>query len=342
MKLFFRRRARAAALTVSVFAMCALASFAPLFADEGILIPREVYVGDTAEFSFSSGAFASVLEDGTLFALPPNELPASDAVDVKSILVSQHGQTASVTIRFVPWESGVIRLPSFKLKGIAVTPPVVRIGSLIEKTGKTAIEPPRSPLLVPGTTWILYGLIAAIIVATVLGVIAVVALARYLLQSPLRRQAGRRAAILFRELKNLERKSGKISFASWYAAFALSVRRYFGAYCDGDFGSLLSSTGTEIAGRVRDLDVSLASSVASLFSSMDEIRFGSGVTPESVSVWTEPLSARATADIDAVRALVVSLEASASAREVAAREVAARESASSDAAQKKEDSHARV
>lgn len=342
MKSFLGHRARTIALTVSAFAMCALASFVPLFADEGILIPREVYVGDTAEFSFSSGAFASVLEDGTLFALPPNEIPASDAVDVKSILVSQHGQTASVTIRFVPWASGVIRLPSFKLKGVAVTPPVVRIGSLIEKTGKTAIEPPRSPLLVPGTTWILYGLIAAILVATVAGIVVAVRLARYLLQSPLRRQAGRRAAILFRELKNLERKAGKISFDSWYAAFALSVRRYFGAYCDGDFGALLSSTGTEISSRVRDLDASLASSVASLFSAMDEIRFGSAVAPESVSGWTELMSARVSADLDTVRAIVAGLEASASAREAAVREVAARESAAHESPQKKEDSHARV
>ena len=310
---------------------------AALSADEGMLIPREVFIGDTAELSFSSGSFSSVLEDGTLFALPSEDLPKSDDVEVKSILVSQRGSTAAVTVRFVPWASGVVRLPSFKLKGVAVTPPVVRIGSLLEKTGKTTIEPPRSPLLVPGTTWMLYGLIAAILVATIAGAVAAVKLARYLLLSPLRRQTGKRAAILLREMKNLERKAGKIPMHAWYAAFALSLRRYFGAYCDGDFGSLLSSTGTEIARRLRGLDPALAVRVASVFSGMDEIRFGSAAAadsadsaPDDASTETSGLSAfvsRELADLESMRILISDLEASALEREASERETAQKENA---------------
>ena len=312
-------------------ASLAAAACGALFADEGMLIPREVFIGDMAELSFTTGAFTAVLDDGTLFALPAEDLPKSDDVEVKSILVSQRGSTAAVTVRFVPWASGVVRLPSFKLKGVAVTPPVVRIGSLIEKTGRTTIEPPRSPLLVPGTTWMLYGLIAAILVATVAGIIAAVKLAHYLLLSPLRRQTGKRAVILLRDLKSLERKAGKIPVSSWYASFALSIRRYFGAYCDGDFGSLLSSTGTEIAGRLRGLDLSLAERAVSLFSDMDEIRFGSSAashaSPSAESPGDSAYASREVSDLEEMRLFLSDLEASALEREASAREAAQKENA---------------
>jgi hypothetical protein len=335
---FARRLARIIALVAAL----AVSGGWALSADGGMLIPREVFIGDTAELSFTTGAFSAVLHDGTLFALPAEDLPKSDDVDVKSILVSQRGSTAAVTVRFVPWASGAVRLPSFKLKGVAVTPPVVRIGSLLEKTGKTTIEPPRSPLLVPGTTWMLYGLIAAILAAAVVGIIAAVKLARYFLLSPLRRQTGRRSAILLRDLKSLERKAGKIPVQSWYASFALSVRRYFGAYCDGDFGSLLSSTGTEIARRLRDLDSGLANRAASLFSDMDEIRFGrspvaaahaataaDSVTADALTV--SAFASRELADLESMRVLLADLETSAAEREALSREAA-----------QKEDVHARV
>lgn len=281
----FHAKKRVVASFLAVAPLMLFLALAPaaLCASEGILIPREVFVGDTAELSFESGAFSSILEPGTLYALPSEDFPVSDDLAIKSILVAQNGAAASVTIRFVPWKAGVLTIPSFELKKVRVMPPVVRIASLVEKTGRTVIEPARPPLLVPGTTWLLYGSVAAFLCLAALGSFAAVRLGKYFLQSPGKRNAKRRAAVFMKEAKALERAAGKTSSSSWYARFSLLLRRYLGAFCEEDFLAFLPLTGSEISFRVRcktePMDPSgsgaFADRTAALFSASDAIRFGS-------------------------------------------------------------------
>jgi hypothetical protein len=251
---------------------------------EGFLVPREVYVGDTAELSFESSAFASSLESGTLYSVPPGDIDESSDVSVKSVLVAQNGSTASVTVRFVPWVAGMLRLPSFHVGKITVAPPSVMIPSLLEKTGKTSLEPARSPLLVPGTTWMLYGTILAAIALIAGGVIAVAKLAAWFLRTPGKRLAGRRVALFLRELRALEKKKEKIPGELWLAGFSLTLRRYLGAFCAHDLDAFLSLTGSEISLVFASSDAGDSSpNVAVLLSSIDRIRFGGAVFSPSLA-----------------------------------------------------------
>jgi len=261
-----------------------------LQATPGILMPQEVFVGDTAEFSFGTASLNSVIADGILFTVPSEGLPSSYELTVESIVVFRNGNSETVTIRFVPWISGVLQIPAFEIKKLKITPPPVRIASLVEKTGKNTLERARSPLLVPGTTWLLYAVIAAVIAAIAAGSYACLKLYRYFVETPGKRLAGKRVRLFLREMRILEREIKRISIPIWYASFAASLRRYFGAFCTGNLESFLALTGPEIVCCVREKlgesavpgagsgapageHDALADRAADLFSSVDHVRF---------------------------------------------------------------------
>ena len=247
-------------------------------AGAGVLVPREVYVGDTAEFSFTTGAFNGTLEAGALVTVPDESISVSADATVSSILVRRDASFSTVTVSFIPWTTGLLRLPSFTLKKIRVIPPPVRIYSIVEKTGISELEPPRSPLLVPGTTLILYALVAASAVALAAALVFVSRLRRYLECNQEKIQSGRRLRLAMRELKGLERLLRKVGYLEWYALFAAALRRYFGNLLGEGPSSVLSLTASEIALLLRRsvafADIhTLSGNVESLLAAIDGIRF---------------------------------------------------------------------
>jgi len=287
-------------------ALAGVALSAPLAAGSGVLVPREVFVGDSAELTFETNAFASVLESGTVLTVPSADLPVFPDATIESIRVmpSLTGKSgiASVSIRFVPWIAGALTLPSFTLNKIRLTPPPVRITSLIDKTGRAALEGPRSPLLIPGTTYLLYGAIAVGLAAVTALLVLLVRLRRYLLQNTGRKQSGRRVRLALRQLKALDRNRQKLEIGPWYERYSFIVRSYLGAFCAGSPDFFSSSTGTEIIDGLRlPLDGhdagDLLSGVRGLLGRVDIIRFSG-----------RPAEDRRSEDIQTIRDLIPLLE----------------------------------
>lgn len=271
-------------------------------AGAGVLVPREVYVGDTAEFSFTTGAFNGVLEAGAEANVPDESISVSADATVSSILVRRDASFSTVTVRFIPWSTGLLRLPAFTLKKIRVIPPPVRIYSIVEKTGINELEPPRSPLLVPGTTLILYAFVAASAVALAAALVFVSRLRRYLEFNQEKIQSGRRLRLSIRELKRLEHLIRKVGYLEWYALFAASLRRYFGNLLGEGPSTVLSLTASEIALLLRRSAASgdihtLAGNVESLLAAIDGIRFSGRDHEDSRA-----------SDIAEARSLIVLLE----------------------------------
>lgn len=277
----------------------------------GILVPREVFVGDSAELSFTTGAFNAALEPGADVLVPLGDVAVSSDATIESVTARRGESSTTVVIRFVPWTPGLLRLPPFALKKIRVVPPPVRISSLAEKTGQTALDPPRSPLLVPGTTFVLYALCAAGIACLAFVAIAFARFRRYLTLNEGRIRSGRRTKVAMRELKYLERRIHRTEPAEWYALFSAALRRYLGTLLSGNPSCLLSSTSREIdeafstafrpratgAGNSQALiDAALARSGA-LLSGIDSIRFSGRASADSRQ-----------ADVAEARALVLALE----------------------------------
>ncbi|MBQ5570803.1 MAG: hypothetical protein IIT45_10235, partial [Treponema sp.] len=91
-----------------------------------ILIPKEVYVGDTAELRFSFNApvdlFAGVpaekINDGELLLSTENPAFKMQNYDVKQISLRLIGRTYTLSLVFVPWVTGSIKFPPFDLNAL--------------------------------------------------------------------------------------------------------------------------------------------------------------------------------------------------------------------------------
>jgi hypothetical protein len=303
------------------FLIAAFVGVSPCAA-EGLLIPHEVFVGDTAEFSFSTGDFKDLLEPGTLFVVPPEAIPVSSDLTIESIVVARKASPdvdSSVTIRFRPWISGVLRLPSFTLKGTRVSPPPTRIASLAEKTGKTELEGPRAPLLLPGTIWLIYGFGGAALLAALALIVFSSRLTRFLSQYSVRRQTGLRVRRLNRELRFLARQGKRLALGEWYARFSSVIRAYLASLCSLRDEAALSATASEqvasLSARFPDRQA-LAESLATLLDDVDVVRYSG----------REVIDER-TLDIARLRAFSAEAEAAAEAQALAEREAVAKASA---------------
>ena len=137
-----------------------------------ILVPKKVYIGDTAElrctFNNPSQALKSIAEQGGVI-LTNDSYPD---YTIKSIQLSPAGvDFYQLSITFVPWKTGDILFPPLQIEGADLTIlfQPVNIVSLIasDEKGTTALRDTAAPLLLPGTTYKLYGALIAFILVLI-------------------------------------------------------------------------------------------------------------------------------------------------------------------------------
>lgn len=132
---------------------------------EGILIPQQVFIGDTAEFLFPIDILADfkspVLTSGN-FQI--GKIKQNGLMQITDIRITQQEKKDYISITFIPWETGYISFPSLREAGIYDELPQVYISSILETMQTDILQPPRPPVLIPGTVNLLYTAGAAAIV----------------------------------------------------------------------------------------------------------------------------------------------------------------------------------
>ena len=127
--------------------------------------PKAIYIGDKAELrcSFST---ATALTTGSLSAESFTQPLDLSLYDVNEISLQKSGNDYyMLVINFTPWRTGQIAFPDFEIPQIGTIHfEEVQIKSLAQQQGATDIRSFNSPLLLPGTTYKIYGGIAAFIV----------------------------------------------------------------------------------------------------------------------------------------------------------------------------------
>lgn len=135
-----------------------------------VLIPKQVYIGDSAElrctFNYSSQNLRELTQNGTAklpFAGFQQELNYQD-YEIKSVDISPAGvDYYQFTITFVPWKTGEIIFPDYSLNDITLKFEPVNIVSLTEQQSISTIQETTAPLLLPGTTYKLYALLIFVV-----------------------------------------------------------------------------------------------------------------------------------------------------------------------------------
>jgi len=245
----------------------------------GILIPQRVFVGDTAQFLFllSEQEYAALTEQGFTvdISIPLKNITQNNTMAINEIRIVTREAGHYLAITFVPWETGDIEFPDLTFLQLKNKLPVISVSSLLGTVERVNLQPPKPPMLPPGTDFLLYG--AAIVG---IGCLAALGTASWVLLRKLGKKTHntpkKRLAALRKQLKRLYKDARKIQkhlpphgtafgadqiFANaiadieiWYANIDRCLRKYIQAlYTDTtlavppkDEAYFLSATYTEL------------------------------------------------------------------------------------------------
>jgi hypothetical protein len=138
------------------------------------VFPKAIYIGDKAELRCSFKSQIQILEAAASAQNFTQDLDYS-LYDIKDIAL-QKGQSGqpdqdyyNLVITFVPWKTGKIQLPDFEIEGLGTIHfEAVEVLSLVEQENITDLRSYSSPLLLPGTTYKIYGSLAAFVILFIL------------------------------------------------------------------------------------------------------------------------------------------------------------------------------
>ncbi len=141
-----------------------------------ILLPKKVYIGDTAElrctFNSPDVNLKALVSNGAR-KLTFDSLSLNEDYAIKDISLSPAGvDFYQLSITFVPWKTGDLFFPPLTIEGSEVTVlfQPVNIVSLISADEKnaTTLRDTAAPLLLPGTSYKLYGTLTVFIILLIL------------------------------------------------------------------------------------------------------------------------------------------------------------------------------
>lgn len=204
---------------------------------EGILIPQQVFVGDSAEFLFPIDALQSfdpsILMSGS-FKI--DKIKQNTMMDITSIQIKKQKTKEYISINFTPWETGSVFFPSLAEAGIYDSMPQVFISSILETAKVEVIQPPRPPLLLPGTSYLLYLIASVSGVFIFTSIMVFSAVKKYFFVYSFSRTQRIRIKALNKSLRKLKRQMSSVSSSSslegvtkrkdWLKKFEFAFRRY--------------------------------------------------------------------------------------------------------------------
>lgn len=136
-----------------------------------VLVPQNVYIGDTAELrvSFVSEKAEKLLKGQSSVELPlsnfTEELNFQEYQIEKINLITSGPNNYTFVITFIPWKTGNIKFPQYALmseENLELKFENISISSLI-KDESVGLQGQNAPLLLPGTVYKIYGILVGVI-----------------------------------------------------------------------------------------------------------------------------------------------------------------------------------
>ena len=276
------------------------------------LVPLEVYVGDVAEIRYSFKLDLDFpFEENFEKEIDVEKIPfekISDSLVVKDARFFRRGDDFTFALKFIPWRTGTISFPPFNLFSvlelddadmdenysfnISLLP--IEIKSVVEKTGRAEIQGPLPPLVIPGTSYVVFVLVVVTVIFLAAIFHALVKfhdLRRWFSQIKVRRMRRRNSIITLRKLKkNL--RNGNSSDIEFCARLQNIVRAYLSCRFDFPFASesalgMPSAFQKIFLGEVPDFVFPVLDDLTSAFIRTDYIRYAHGSIDESLEPKTE-------------------------------------------------------
>ena len=126
------------------------------------LIPRYIFVGDPATLVLPLPAAAQNRVDIVLTS-PSDYLPSDPNIDFHRIILEQRITGSRLLIEFTPFVPGILELPVIEIGDAYFSGLTVTVNSLIDDSASPVLSGAASTLAIPGTAFMLYGSLTAII-----------------------------------------------------------------------------------------------------------------------------------------------------------------------------------
>lgn len=271
-----------------------------------VLIPREVYVGDSAsvEYSFRSPvdffalARPEQIQGDTLNIDVNQEVFRSveDKCTITQVLLLRNGLSYNFIIDLIPWKPGEIDFPEFDLATICVynNPEAsfdnrhsvysldlepITIASIVEHLGVSTIRKPESPAVLPGTNYVLWTFIvvsAVIVVFAFIFIIRFKKIKAWFLNVRERHRYRKNAHKTKRRFRQLMKSD--LSDADYSAEWQNTMKRYLAYRFRTQFGSVTSKKIPELVeevsqGKLTPGQKTAIEYITSVFIRTDYIRF---------------------------------------------------------------------
>lgn len=270
------------------------------------LVPLEVYVGDVAEIRYSFKLDLEIpFEENFEKEINVEKIPfenISDSLVVKSARFFRRGDDFTFALKFIPWRTGTISFPPFNLFSalelddanidenysfnISLSP--IEIKSVVEKTGRAEIQGPLPPLMIPGTSYVIFALVVVAVIFLAAFFRALVKfhdLKKWFSQMKIRRMRRRNSIITLRKLKKNLRDEN-LSDIEFCAGVQNIVRAYLSFRFDFPFESE-SARGMPMSfqkiflGEIPDFVFPVIDDLTSAFIRTDYIRYAHGSLEEN-------------------------------------------------------------
>ena len=126
---------------------------------ETMLIPRIIYVGDTATLVLTLPGAAQDAADVVLTGQLLNFLH-NENIDFHRIVLERRISGSRLLVEFTAFTPGLLELPAIEIDGERFSGLTVTVNSLLSKGSSFVLSGPASSLVMPGTALMLYGTIA--------------------------------------------------------------------------------------------------------------------------------------------------------------------------------------
>jgi len=132
------------------------------------LVPRSIYVGDSASFVLPLPASSTQNEDFVITSYDTDLLPTDPYIDFQRIILERRTSGSRLIVEFTPFAAGVLKLPDIKIGGDIFSGFTITVNSLLDTKSAPVLSSAASALAMPGTAAMLYISIASIVVIILL------------------------------------------------------------------------------------------------------------------------------------------------------------------------------
>jgi hypothetical protein len=212
------------------------------------VLPKDVYIGDIIEIRYSFTTNINLIDNLTVDI----QLPENPDYDILSMKLIGNDGSYQFVISCIPWKVGSLDLPKIDLSkysqslttSFAIDIPSITVQSIVKKTGTNEIRPVASPLLIPGTTWLIYIFIFLIIIFLSLTIYLLIHTKKVIsfwnnyIQNRISKKNLKKTV---KQIKKLNKKSAKYDDSNFAKQLSIITRQFLSTRFKHNFNSVVSS-----------------------------------------------------------------------------------------------------